>query len=1056
MSPILVTISADNKTINYGNNIPTLTLTYSIISDDNTFDTSKILIDNSSIPSPLSCSASSSSNAGLYDILLDTTLFSAPGYDVAFTFQNGTLTINKVNLTITADNKSKDYDRQIYSDGYTVSYSGFVNNERETVLTDINTIVFSGTSADAINAGNAYTIIVSGSVSATNYNILYSIGTLTINKVNLTISADNKSKNYDGFIYSGDYTVSYTGFVNSDNSETVSVLTNVNTILFNGTATSAINAGNAYTIIPSGSVSATNYNILYTNGTLTINKVSLTITADNKTKDYNGRIYSDDYTVTYSGFINSQTSSVLAGTLIYSTGASYSAINTGTYDITPSGLTSNNYDISFVNGTLTINTVSLTITADNKSMTYTGSVYPTSSYTLSYSGFVDTETSTVLTGTLLYSSGISYSATNVGTYNITPSGLTSTNYNITFNNGTLTINKKALTVVRTTPNRNYYYGDTNIDYTQFYSFNGLVDGETSVVVSGTAIIYLNNATISSYAKLNVGNYNVTINDIGTLSATNYSFSNANITNSGSVPKLIIDKATLTVSPIIPTSPSVFTYGNTALSVTSFYTISGYVLLDTSSSVSGYPTISLGGTTYSGQTMNAETYNIKVESLSSLSSSNYSFLISNPSTLPQFVVNKKNVTITFNGVVNNIGDYRTTYPYYGSSTIQSNIYQTCLSFSSLIADSKNSLQYVMQGAQQVQTIKFKKSDDTLINSTDLPGSYTITIDTLLLTNTFTNYIFTLSPSTSTYTLKIPKGYLTVSPVSPSGTFKYGDKPLISNLYQITGFIASGESATTICSGTPTIYITPQNLYNMSVRNLYTSTTIINAATNKISIDPYGLSINNSSNYSFFYVDYSIAGTIVVSPISLSDANITFNWTSYLPTIAYGNKLTSYHLNAIAPLNPYKRTPIGTISYKALQDDTTTVDTTSFYIGSTPNVGTFSLKATLNVTDTNYTDTILIANNNSYNTYKLTILQNYHKINHWNPAPINKNSLLTSTELSATSNSGGSISYYETDGTELNIGDQITNDIEILEKINNYNNSNFYSRYTFRKINLYTNN
>lgn len=363
---------------------------------------------------------------------------------------------------------------------------------------------------------------------------------------------------------------------------------------------------------------------------------------------------------------------------------------------------------------------------------------------------------------------------------------------------------------------------------------------------------------------------------------------------------------------------------------------------------------------------------------------------------------------------------------------------------------------MQGAQQVQTIKFKKSDDTLINSTDLPGLYTITIDTLLLTNTFTNYIFALSPSTATYSLTIPKGYLSVSPVSPTGTFKYGDKPIISNLYQITGFIASGESAATICSGTPTIFITSQYLYNMEIRNEYTSTTIITATTNKISVGSNGLSINNSSNYSFFYINNSSPGTIVVNPISLTNANITFNWSSYLPTIAYGNKLTSYHLNAIAPLNPYTRAPIGTISYKALLDDTNIVDTTSFYIGSTPNAGTYSLKVILTVTDSNYSDTTLIANNNNYNTYKLTILQNYPKINHWNPTPIDKNSLLTLTELSAISNSGDTISYYKTDGTELNIGYQITNDIEILEKINIYNNSNFYSRYTFRKINLFTNN
>ena len=966
---IPVLICANNQSINYGDSIPTLT--YTISSTDNTFDINNIIVDP--LQNPISCNASSSSNVGIYDIILDNTLFSAPYYDVNITFQNGTLTINKANLTITANNKSKDYDGHIFpTSSYTVSYSGFVNNETYAVLSDINTLVFSGTSTNAINAGNNYTIILSGSVLATNYNISYSNGILTINKVNLTITANNKSKDYDGHIFS-----------------------------------------------------------------------------------------TNSYTVSYSGFVNSETSIILTGTLVFSSGTSYSAINSGTYNIIPSGLTSNNYNISFNNGTLTINKVNLSITADNKSMIYTGVVYTVSNYTVSYSGFVNSEIASVLTGTLEFSSGTSYNATNVGTYIITPSGLTSNNYNISFNNGTLEITKKALTVVRTIPNRNYTYGNTNIDYTQFYTFNGFVNSETSSVISGIATIYLNGATISSYAKLNVANYNVTIQDIGTLSATNYSFSNANITNLGTAPKLIIDKAILTVSPITP--PGTFTYGDSALntlSVTAFYTFSGYVLSDTFSNIliNGFPTISVNNSTYNGaRSMNAGTYNIKVESVSSLSSINYNFSIINPTTLPQFVINKKSVTITFNGALSNISYYVSTYPYYGVPTIQSNIYKTCLSFPILAGtDSKNSLQYVTQGSTLVQTIKFKKSDDTLINSTDLPGSYTITIDILLLTSTFTNYIFTLSPVSSTYTLVIPKGYLTVSPLSPTGTFKYGDKPLKSNLYQITGFVASGENVSTICSGTPTVYVSPQIQYNNGIWIEYTSTTIISAGTNIITVNSGSLSIN-SSNYSFFYADNTTIGTIIVNKISLSDANITFNWSSYIPPIVYGIPLSNYQLNAKSPLNPNTKTSIGTITYIAENIDTNNYDTTNFIINGTPNAGIYRITATLtvsNLTDSNYIPTSISTVNSSYT---FTILKQYPSIRHWNPKPIFKGEQLTSTELSAVYNTGTDptkVTYCKTDGTILNIGDTVTDDIEMIEKLNDYSNPNFNNQYIFTKVKLFT--
>src|SRR5207244_706896 len=51
--------------------------------------------------------------------------------------------------------------------------------------------------------------------------------------------------------------------------------------------------------------------------TITINKAHLTVTADNKTKTYDGQVFSP-FTSTITGFVNGETSSVVNGTVTYS------------------------------------------------------------------------------------------------------------------------------------------------------------------------------------------------------------------------------------------------------------------------------------------------------------------------------------------------------------------------------------------------------------------------------------------------------------------------------------------------------------------------------------------------------------------------------------------------------------------------------------------------------------------------------------------------------------------------------------------------------------------
>jgi hypothetical protein len=79
-----------------------------------------------------------------------------------------------------------------------------------------------------------------------------------------------------------------------------------------------------------------------------IAKVTLTITANNATK-LPGEP-NPTFTVSYSGFVNGEGPGVLGGTLSFS----LTATGSNTYAITPYGLRSSNYTITFVSGTLTV------------------------------------------------------------------------------------------------------------------------------------------------------------------------------------------------------------------------------------------------------------------------------------------------------------------------------------------------------------------------------------------------------------------------------------------------------------------------------------------------------------------------------------------------------------------------------------------------------------------------------------------------------------------------------------------------------------------------------
>ncbi|MEQ8415692.1 MAG: Ig-like domain-containing protein [Imperialibacter sp.] len=82
-----------------------------------------------------------------------------------------------------------------------------------------------------------------------------------------------------------------------------------------------------------------------------VGKAALTATAENKQMTYGDALPDLTYTVT--GFVNSETADVIAGNIEATTEASASS-DAGEYAITVSGGTAENYEFSYVDGTLTI------------------------------------------------------------------------------------------------------------------------------------------------------------------------------------------------------------------------------------------------------------------------------------------------------------------------------------------------------------------------------------------------------------------------------------------------------------------------------------------------------------------------------------------------------------------------------------------------------------------------------------------------------------------------------------------------------------------------------
>lgn len=232
----------------------------------------------------------------------------------------------------------------------------------------------------------------------------------------------------------------------------------------------------------------------------------LTVAANNITKTYNG--LSDS-------ILSNPIYSVAPSANLLGTATPYgTAKNVGSY--TATGLYSNQqgYDISLINGALTITPATLTYTANAASRFYgdTNSIFSGT-----VTGFVNGELqANVTTGTASYDS-LATNASNVGNYLITGSGLTANNGNYNFvqatsNSTALSIIPATLTYTANAASR--LYGAANPAFSG--TVTGFVNGETLATATtgllGFSSLANNLTNVGSYAIdgsgliANFGNY----------------------------------------------------------------------------------------------------------------------------------------------------------------------------------------------------------------------------------------------------------------------------------------------------------------------------------------------------------------------------------------------------------------------------------------------------------------------------------------------------------------------------------------------------------------------
>lgn len=464
-------VTADNKTIVYGNTLPAYTVSYAgFVGTDN-----ESVLDTKPVATSL---AISTSNAGVYDIN------AANGLDnnYSFTYVKGTLTIQKATRTVSITSNSTVQVGGSLTLTSTTTPTGGTVTYAITTLGTTNATVTGAT----LTAGSATgTLVLTASV-ATDVN--YNAATAT---QNITVSAQTPPVITFGDITKtyGDPAFSVTATSTSNGAITYSVPTQTpagivsisgNTITILGAGTATIRASQA----SAGTFAAASKDI-----TLTINKKVLTVTAEGKSIFYGDALPA--YTFTYAGFVGTENESVIDTKPVGSSVATATS-DAGFYDITVANGLDNNYSFVYVKATLeikkatrTVNITSGSSVQANSTLSLTGNTSPAGG-TITWSIQSQTGTSASITGSTLTA------GTATGSLVVLATVPADVNYLVATTTQTVTVSALSTPTI-TFADVTKTFGDADFNMTATSNSNGAIT--YSIVTGGTF------ATINSTSGL---------------------------------------------------------------------------------------------------------------------------------------------------------------------------------------------------------------------------------------------------------------------------------------------------------------------------------------------------------------------------------------------------------------------------------------------------------------------------------------------------------------------------------------------------------------------------
>ena len=387
------------------------------------------------------------------------------------------VTVVKIPLTAHVANTTK-----VYGDAnpeFNITYSGFRDGDSEvgfSVPASISTIV------DNSSKVGKYDIVASGAVSD-KYEISYIPGTLTVTKAPLSISAGNYTKKQ------GDampvFKASYVGFKNGENE---SVLTKQPVFFCEANEASA---PAEYAVTISGA-DAENYDISYEQGRLTVVEADAVVV---RAKSYS-RQYGDENPV-----FEFETEGVaLDGTPeIVCSAVANSPVGSYTIEVKQGSI--KNYNVHFESGNLVITKAPLSISAGNYTKKQ-GDAMPV--FKASYTGFKNGENESVLTKQPVFSCEAN-EASAPAEYAVTISGADAENYDISYEQGRLTVVEADAVVVRA-KSYSRVYGDANPVF-EFETEGTVLDGTPEIVCSADKSSQVGSYTIE-VRQGSIKNYNV--------------------------------------------------------------------------------------------------------------------------------------------------------------------------------------------------------------------------------------------------------------------------------------------------------------------------------------------------------------------------------------------------------------------------------------------------------------------------------------------------------------------------------------------------------------------